>query len=147
MKKHILSSVAKKAKLLLNKETFYDFKMQLSFMDKDRKVPVLNASKEGTKVETSTIENSDPDEFTLMGPKTSLTETIENSDVDEFSLNFSGTKQTRAIEDSDIDSIIAVSSRITKSLEDSDADGFVAPPTTKTTFTVETSDPDEFAFN
>lgn len=145
MKKHILSTVGKNVKLLLNKHTYYDFKKQLSFWDKSRQNPIFNTSKEGTVVETSTVENSDPDEFTSLGLNTYVTETKENSDIDEFLLDFSGTKETRSIEDSDIDSIIAITSTITKSIEDSDADGYMNPPTTQTTFTVENSDVDEFA--
>ena len=146
MKKHILGSIGKKMKLIKRSSTFYDFKTQLSFWDKNKTQLVLNPALERTIVETSTVENSDPDEFAISGP-TKLTETIENSDVDEFSLNFSGTKETRTIEDTDIDSIIAISSRITKTIEESDVDGCVAtpPPTTKNTFVVEDSDADEYS--
>lgn len=145
MKKHILSKVGKKAKMLLKNTTFYDFCQQISFWDSAKTIPVFNATKEGTILETSTIENSDPDEFAVLGPGTVITEQVENSDVDEFSLDFSGSRQTRTIEDSDIDSIISFSSKITKSLENSDADEFIPSFGTKQTFTQENSDVDEFS--
>lgn len=131
--------------MLFNKNTYYDFKKQISFWDKSKQCPVFNILREGTVLETSTVENSDPDEFSSLGFDSRLTESTENSDVDGFTLDFSGTKETRSIEDSDIDSIIAITSTITKSIEDSYADGYINPPTTQTTFTVKNSDVDEFA--
>lgn len=146
MKKHILSFVGKKANLLLNSPAFYDFEKQVSFINAEKTMSVVTFAKENTTIETCTIENSDPDEFSILKPQTRITETIESSDLDEFSLNFSGTKETRTIEDSDIDSIFSITSRITKTIENSDVDEFsINPPYTKQTFTIEDSDMDEFS--
>ena len=133
MKKHILCTVGKKAKLVLNAKTFYDFKRQISFFDDHSEKPVINISCKGARTNRSA------------SPSTVITEATENSDIDEFSLDFMGSKATRSIEDSDIDSMIAIASIITKSVENSDADEFT-PPSTKTTYTIENSDIDEMAF-
>ena len=76
------------------------------------------------------------------GP-TAVTENIENSDVDEFVMS-GPTHITRSIEESDSDGfVLGVPTGLTHSIEESDPDEMFMEPT-KNTFTVETSDEDEF---
>lgn len=81
---------------------------------------ILNVS--DPTVLTENIENSDPDEFRLTGPSY-LTHAVEESDPDEFVAN------AASIE--------------TRHVEISDPDEMRMGPTS-TTFTVETTDDDEF---
>ena len=94
-----------------------------------KQIKMIIAPSEGDTALTETIETTDPDEFSLYGsltkhsgPDKTITHSIETSDPDEFHAD--NTSETRSI-------------------ETSDADEFY--DTTKTTFIVEQSDPDEFA--
>lgn len=144
MKKHILATLGKKVDLLTN-NTFYDFKKQISYIDKKMNKPVVQLSIENTTYETSSIETSDMDEFATSNLNTTLTETIETSDSDGFCMDFSGTKETRTIEDSDVDAITSFAYAIKKKFVSKNK----LTPTigTVTTYTIETSDPDEFALD
>lgn len=91
---------------------------------------------EGPTMWTEDIETSDPDEFRALGP-TLLTKSIENSDPDGFIVG-STTYITRAVEESDPDEFRLYKDKANR--------GNISMDQTKHTYTVETSDEDEFLF-
>lgn len=103
MKKHILGKIGKKSNLSQNRHLFYDFKKQISFLDNDSKIAAIDRYKKCSTTETFTIEDSDEDEFIMLGDQTTITESAEDSDEDEFYCRDSYTTETRSIENSDED--------------------------------------------
>lgn len=125
MKKPFIAEYGEEVKLE-KREVYYDFKAQLSYVDKDYSKKVIEGAglKSETTRKTFTVEDSDEDERVLFDStkktatmestdedemvfieQTRLTETIENSDEDEMTL-FCSTKQTRSIESSDEDEML-----------------------------------------
>lgn len=126
MENHFLCSFGKTVAQVNIPKTFYDFHSQQSYIDPDYTDKVIKHLNSQSTIETCVIENSDPDEFHMKGPRSGITETIESTDADEFHM-------------------YGPSSTITKTLEESDIDEFHATWSlgTRETRTIETSDPDE----
>lgn len=129
MKKPFIGHYVEEIELLNGPILFYDNVTQISYTDKEMTKKAINLVKNCTTIVTETIEQSDPDEFTL-NQTSRLTKTIENSDPDEFSgqefkFTIGTTRQTFEIESSDQDEYQFIdSTRITRSIEGSDPDEF-----------------------
>lgn len=102
MRKHILSSVAQTVEAIKPLFTYYDFKSQVSYIDKDFKKKIVSLYVKEKRIETRTLEDSNPDEFRLNGNGSKKTFTLENSDPDEFTI-LTKTTVTKTLESSDLD--------------------------------------------
>ena len=145
MKKHILSSYAKKEANNLHLINSKNTKETRTIEQTDN--DTLFEKKKGT-VKTFSVENSDSDETFLLKCTDKLkdgTETIESTDIYSYYFD-NGTRLTKSIEDSDSDIILTKKkTAITETVETSDSDESVFMSNNKKTLlteTIEQSDPD-----
>ena len=145
MKKHILSSYAKKE---VNSLLSIDSKNTKETRTVEQSDHYAMFSKKKGTIETFSIEDSDSDERFFLKCTDKLkdgTETIESTDIYSYYCD-KGTRLTKSIEDSDSDiNLTAKKTKLTENIETSDSDESIGTAYNKKTIlteTIEQSDPD-----